>query len=222
MYRLNIKIKELHNLRELTNFIRNQKIKLVLFGEYHGFVNQIDVQKAIIKKVKPYFFLYEMLEEKKILNDREANKFLSTPDKDDFSVVSNYSQLKPIIRLCRRFGLPIIGCDIKNMCIKDKNWSKMSHKERIATFSNEEGERMENKRELRQAKVINEYTSKGLVFAVLGTYHARRNSLVLSKLREKQAIVIRPAFKWKERFNHKEKFKDSEISYIVKLINKVS
>jgi|SRR3989344_1583552 len=219
MYRLNIKIKELHNLRELTNFIRNQKIKLVLFGEYHGFVNQIDVQKAIIKKVKPYFFLYEMLEEKKILNDREANKFLSTPDKDDFSVVSNYSQLKPIIRLCRRFGLPIIGCDIKNMCIKNKNWSKMSHKERIATFSDEEAEIITRKRELRQAKVINEYTSKDLTFVLLGNYHLRKNSGLWRKLKQKKVIVIRPEFKWKEKFNDKNKFKDSEVSYNIKYIS---
>ena len=219
MYRLNIKIKELHNLRELTNFIRNQKIKLVLFGEYHGFVNQIDVQKAIIKKVKPYFFLYEMLEEKKILNDREANKFLRTPDKDDFSVVSNYSQLKPIIRLCRRFGLPIIGCDIKNMCIKNKNWSKMSHKERIATFSDEEAEIITRKRELRQAKVINEYTSKDLTFVLLGNYHLRKNSGLWRKLKQKKVIVIRPEFKWKEKFNDKNKFKDSEVSYNIKYIS---
>jgi len=211
MYKLKIKIKGLKRINNLGDFIRAHKINLVLFGEYHGFINQIQIQKEIIKSVKPDFFLYEMLEEKKILNDKDAKKFLDNPNDKDFSVISTYGELKPIIKLARIFNLPVIGCDIKNMSCKDKNWMKKK-------FSLEKEKIITKKRELRQSKVINEYTSKGLVFALIGDYHTRRNSLVLSKLKEKRFILVRPSFKWTERFNHKKKFDNSEVSYIVKLI----
>ncbi len=213
MYKIKVKIRGLKEINEIGNFIRSHNIKLVLFGEYHKFINQIQIQREIIKNVKPDFFLYEMLEEKKILNDEDAKKFLKNPDDKDFSVISTYGELKPIIKLARSFHLPIIGCDIKNMGCKDKNWSKKK-------FNLEEGKIITQKRELRQSKVINEYISKGLVFALLGDYHVRKNSLVLSKLKTKKFIIIKPAFKWTERFNHKKKFKNSEISYVVRLVNK--
>jgi len=211
MYEIKVKISGCKNINSLGNFMRSHKIKLVLFGEYHGFIDQIQIQRKIIKNVKPKFILYEMLEEEKILNDKDAKRFLDKSDNKDFSVISNYGQLKPMIKLARSFDLPIIGCDIKNMGCKGKDWMKKR-------FTLEEGKKIRNKRELRQSKVINEYASKSLVFASLGTYHIRRNSLVLSKLKAKKVIVVKPLFGWVERFNQPKKFKNSEISYIVKLM----
>ena len=101
------------------------------------------------------------------------------------------------------------------MCCKDKNWRKNK-------FSHEEVKRITKKRELQQAKIINKYVSKGLVFVLLGSHHLRKNSLVLSKLKTKKVIIIKPLFEWSERFNHPKKFKNSEISYVVKLINNSS
>ena len=153
-----------------------------------------------------------MIEEHKILNDKDAEFFLSELDTKDFSFISKYGQLKPMIKLARSFNLPIIGCDIKNMGCKDKNW-------RARKFSTEEGKKITNKRELQQAKIINQYTSKGLVFGLIGAYHLRKNSLVLSKLRGKNVIIVKPLFKWKEKFNNQKKFNSSEISYIVKVVS---
>lgn len=211
MYKIKVKIKGCKNIDSLGEFIRVHNIKLVLFGEYHGFFNQIQVQRKIIQNVRPDFFLYEMLEEDKILNDKDAKKFLSKLDSDDFSFISSYGHLKPMIRLARSFDLSIIGCDIKNMCCKYNDWRKRK-------FSDEEAKRITKKRELQQVKVINEYTSKGLVFGLIGAYHLRKNSLVLSKLRDEKAIIVKPLFKWKEKFNHPKRFNNSEISYIIKIL----
>jgi len=213
MYKIKVKIKGLKDINELGNFMKTNNIRLILFGEYHEFINQIQIQKKIIKNIKPDFFLYEMLEEKKILNDKDAKKFLNNPDDKDFSVISTYGELKPVIKLARSFDLPIIGCDIKNMGCKDKNWVEKK-------FTLEEGKVITKNRELKQSKVINEYVSKGIVFALLGDYHIRRGSLILPKLKEKKIIIVKPSFKWVERFSHAKKFDNSEISYVIKLINK--
>jgi|GEM_PF-2095799 len=212
MYEIKVKIRGLKEISKIKDFMKTNDINLVLFGEYHGFINQIQVQREIIKEVKPNFFLYEMLEEKKILNDKDSKKFINNPDNKNFSFISTYGELKPIVKLAKSFNLPIIGIDIKNMGVKNKNWSKKK-------FSPEEAKMITNKRELRQSKVINEYTSKGLVFALLGDYHTRKNGLLLSRLKTKKIIVVKPSFKWAERFNDKKKFKNSEVSYEVKLVN---
>ncbi|MEK6894466.1 MAG: hypothetical protein AABX10_03305 [Nanoarchaeota archaeon] len=211
MYQIKLAIKDCNDIDNLQEYMRLHNINLVLFGEYHGFINQIDVQKRVIEEVKPNYFLYEMLEWKKILDDKDAKKFLSTSDQDGFSVVSSYGQLKPIIKLCRRFDLPIIGCDLKNMGVNN-GWRKNK-------FSKEKADKITKRRELQQAKVINQYVSKGLTFALLGDYHLRKNSFLWQKLKEKKFIVIRPGFKWEERFNDKKKFKDSEISYNIQTIS---
>lgn len=211
MYEVKINLKGCNNINKLRKFINVHNIKLVLFGEYHGFLNQVGVQKKIIKNVKPDFLIYELLEDDKILNNKDAKRFLDQPDNKNFSVVSTYGQLKPIVRLARSFNLSVIGCDIKNMGVT-WNWRKKK-------FSKEEAKKITNKRELQQVKVINEYTSKGLVFGLLGDYHLRKNSLVLSKLKGKKAIIVKPVFKWDKRFNHPKNFKSSEISYIVKIFN---
>jgi len=210
MYKIKVKIRGCKNIDSLGELIRSHNIKLVLFGEYHGFLNQILVQRKIIQSVRPDFFLYEMLEEYKVLNEKDAKKFLSKPDSKDFSFISTYGELKPMIRLARNLNLPIIGCDIKNMGV-DKDW-------REKKFSNKEANRITQKREFRQAKIINKYVSKGLVFALLGDYHLRNNGLVLSKLKEKKVIIVRPLFKWNERFNNPRKFKNYEISYVIKML----
>lgn len=212
MYKITVKIRGLEDIKKIKDFIRDNNIKLVLFGEYHGFIGQSKLQKEILKDVKPDFFLYELLEEKKILNNKEAKIFLETPNNKNFSVVSTYGQLKPIIKLARCFSLPIIGCDLKNIGVTD-GWRKK-------IISNEDARRVTNKRELQQSKIINRYASKGLVFALLGEYHLRRSSLLLSKLKSKKIIVVKPLFRWKKRFNHLKKFNKSEVSYLIKLIKK--
>ncbi len=181
MYKIKLKIKGCKTLKNLKKFIELNKINLVLFGEYHGFTGQLQIQEKIIQSICPKFFLYEMLEDKEILNNKDAKKFLDKPNKENFSVVSDYGDLKPIIKLARKFNLPIIGCDIKNMGV-GKDWKRKK-------FSREESNKITKKRELQQAKVINEYANKGLVFGLVGEHHLRKNSFLLDKLKAKKYLL---------------------------------
>ena len=213
MYKIKLRIERCKTLNNLGEFIRNNNIRLVLFAETHGFLDEIPVQRKIIQKMKPDFLLYEMLEESKILNSKEAKIFLNKPDKDDFSFISTYKDLKPTIKLAKSFNLPIIGCDLKNMDQNSKDWLKKK-------FSREEGRKLIKKRELRQAKVINQYTSKGIVFASLGAYHLRRGSITISNLKEKKFIIVSPSFNGKEAFLIPVGAKEKADSYVVKMREK--
>ena len=210
VYKIKIKIENCQNIKNLRKFIALHNIKLILFAETHGYLNEIPVQRKIIQNTKPDLFLYEMLEENKILNNKKAQTFFNELDNKDFSVISTYKELKPTIRLASKFNLPIIGCDIKNMCQKDKNWLKKK-------FSREESRELIKKRALRQSKIIHQYTKKGIVFASLGAYHLRKGSITTSNLKEKKFIIVYPSFGGKETFLIPANTKEKVDSYVVRL-----
>src|SRR3989344_2367522 len=86
-------VKSFDDLKKLTQ----KGVRLFLFGEAHGFLNELEIQKKIINSIKPKYYLYELLEEEKIFNSEDFDRFLSQPDDTDFSVISSYKELKPAV-----------------------------------------------------------------------------------------------------------------------------
>lgn len=213
MYPIKVEIKHCKSIHELRDFMRLNNIRLVLFAETHGFLKETQIQKKIIESINPDFFLYEMLEESQILNDQEAHAFLDRPNKEDFSFISTYGDLKPTIKLARSFKLPIIGCDIKNMCCDSKNWMNES-------FPRGHWGKVTKTREARQSKIINQYSQKGLVFATLGAYHLRKGSYVIKNLDEKKFILVNPLFNGGEKFLIPRDQKKLKVSFKVRLFIK--
>lgn len=213
MYKIRVNIKNCKDIKELSDFIERNNIKLILFAETHGYLKEISIQSKIIHNSKPRYFLYEMLEESRILNNEDAKKFLDKKNNGDFSFISSYTDLIPTIRLARKFNLPLIGCDIKNMCCKSKNWINERYPK--AYWS-----KITKKREMQQAKIINHYTPKGLVFVSLGAYHLRKNSITLRKLNEKKFLIVYPLFDGKKNFLIPHDQRRFNVSFSVKLMKK--
>jgi hypothetical protein len=213
MYKIKMNVKGCKDITELKDFIRRNNINLILFAETHGYLKEILVQREVIKHVKPDFYLYEMLEESKISNDKDAKKLLDKSDREEFSFISTYGDLKPTIKLARSFNLPIVGCDIKNMCVKTKNWINEK-------YSKNYWNTITKKRETGQAKVINRYVKRGLVFASLGAYHLRKDSIVLKGLKQRKFIIVHPLFEGKEKFLIPRDQKRSNVSFGIKLVQK--
>jgi len=213
MYKIRVNIRGCKKIEELAEFVRSNNIRLILFAETHGFLNETQIQKKIIQSVNPDFFLYEMLEESKILSAQDVKKLLNKPDKKDFSFISTYGDLKPTIRLARSFDLPIIGCDIKDMCVKTKNWINEK-------YSKDYWSKVIKKREKRQAKIINQYVKRGLVFVSVGAYHLRKESMVIKDLNENKFIIIFPLFNGKEKFIIPRNQEKQRVSFGIKLMRK--
>lgn len=213
MYKIKSIIKDCKDIDGLRDFIRKKEIKLILFAETHGYLDEVPVQEKIVKLTKPNFFLYEMLEESKILNSKDAQKFLKHDNEESFSFISKYGELKPNVKLARKYKLPLIGCDIKNMCVRSGDWITKK-------FSQKEAQHIRETRETKQSKVINEYTKRGLVFASLGAYHLRRTSITTKNLKEKRFVVIYPIINGKPAFVTKSDPKNPRVRYEIKLVEK--
>jgi hypothetical protein len=167
------------------------RLTIHIFGETHGFADDIFAEAAVLEKVKAEFFLFERLEEKTLISLHEQARFMKNKDHGQFSIISTYSDLKPTVELAIKYKLKLIGCDIKNMGRKNASFlqqSKLSAKQR-AFESN-----LLKKRELHQAKKILEHAKKTKkpLFVILGAYHLRKNSHALQALQGQDVILYLP------------------------------
>jgi hypothetical protein len=154
---------------------------IYIFGETHGFADDLKYQEEILKEIHPEYFLYEMLEDVLLINNLQIKGFLQKKDSESFSVISLYGELKPTIRIAGRLNIKIIGCDIKNMGRKDDTFllkKRLSPKEKI--FEQD----LLKRREKHQAETILKYShiSEKPLFVSVGAYHLRKNSLLLKSL----------------------------------------
>jgi hypothetical protein len=202
--------KIIKNVSDLKN-LKARGIKGVIFAETHGFVDDIELQRSIIEAIKPEFYIWEMLEDKKLMNDDFEN-FLSNNDNSDFSVISTYGELKAVVKLMIQLGVKGIGCDLRNMGRGNKDF--LSKIELTPEEEKFEEELLKN-RELNQARVINEIAgrSSSPVFVSLGAYHTREDSSVLKNLNGKY-LLCSPTFKGEKVFCP-DGIKKEEINYSI-------
>lgn len=195
--------------QNLKKFIESNKIKVILFAETHGFLDELPIQDKIISEVSPKFYLYEMLEEEELINKEKQLSFLSEKDEKDFSIISKFGELKKVIRLALKYNLKLVGCDIKNMCRKDKDFLKQK------TLTSEEikEEEILRKRELHQKEIIEKCSIKSdkPVFVSLGAYHLRKDSplMLLDNF-----IIIVPLFDGEQIFGE-EGIENKKVSYLI-------
>jgi len=207
-------LQNVHNLDNLKEFIDGDKINLVLFSETHGFLKEISIQEKILEKIDFGYFLYELLEDKKIVLPEEFKNYLNADDKDSFSIISKYGEIKPTIFLAKKLGMPIIGCDLKNTGRDNtnfrtkKDWSKEDLEKEKILFK---------KRELKQKKIIDKYLEKGKVFASIGVYHLRPKSFLMKSIRNYHFIIIYPKLKGGKIFGRSMNFEKEEVFFEVKL-----
>ena len=150
--------------------------KVVFFAETHGLIEEVSTQKEIIEMIHPRLFLYELLEECEAI---DYDTFLSKPNEEQFSIISTYGDLKKTIKLAKEYNVKIKGCDIKNMCRKNKDFLKKTE------FDKEEKDIMQ-KREEHQNREIKKALkeSNTPIFVSLGYFHLRKESPTLQGLKD--------------------------------------
>ncbi len=217
MYQLVIEVDGCKDLEDVKKFMNLNGIRIIFFAETHGIIKEeLSIQDKIINTFKPSCYLYELLEEEKIVSGNDFKKFLKTDDSKDFSIISTFAELKPVVRLTQKYNLPIIGCDITNMCRDNKNFlnkKELTKEERL----NEEI--IMKKREERQKKVIEKSLTKykGIIFISLGAFHLRDNSLILQRIKQ-DSIIIYPLVNGNTLNELEEDFNLNDIKEVIYVV----
>lgn len=164
-------------------------MSIILFGDTHGLLNEIPKIKELIKTHNPELILYELLEETTLATMEEIDNFLKNYPENNFSLISKYGELFPVIKLAKKYDIPIVGCDYKDMLREDTKFRELDAKK--INLKNEE--RIMKKREARQLTIIKKHAHKKLLVLV-GAYHLRTDSV----LRNLKANIITPRVNGKE------------------------
>ena len=205
---------------QIKRFVEKDKIRLVLFGDTHGFCDDIQVQTEILKQIRPDFYIHELIENKKYVSERSLKKALLHDKSERFSIVSSFGELFPIFDICLKYRIPLIGMDMRNMGRKNMDAifkDKLTKDEAIIE------NHLQEKRERHQAAIINKYfiTAKAFVLAVAGAYHLRKRSYLLKNIKAKNYLLIYPAFKGEAVFGPKNKMRQKDIYYDLKVCSKL-
>ncbi|HVY01142.1 MAG TPA: hypothetical protein VHA12_00040 [Candidatus Nanoarchaeia archaeon] len=195
----------------------SKKGTIILFGNTHGFIDDLSIQEMLIDLFKPKSYLFELLEDKNLFNLKEITDFLKRNKDEYFSITTKNSQIQEVVSRLMNHNLQFIGCDLKNLGRKNKE-------ELIRTSLTKEEEEYEEqllkKRETVQAKkvisVIN--STKKPVFLSVGAYHLREFSYLLQELKGHSLFVAQPFYEDEALFEPKENIIKENIKYKIKKI----
>ena len=189
--------------------------KIILFGETHGFIDdEVGHIEELIKIFRPNIILYELLEAEKLTTFNSKEKFLENPDNKRFSIISDYGSLKNVVKLAKRYNLPIEGCDLKNMGRSKPVTIKANPTKKELDFE----ERINNRREKYTLKFIKEAISKNkLCFVIIGAYHLRKESPLIKGLNK--MIIVYPTYKGNTEFAPDQIKSQEDVIYIVEKLN---
>jgi len=211
--RIEIKIPSVENIEQLNQFVNSNSIKLVVFGESHGFFNDLALQEDLICQLSPKTYAYEMLEESNISSEKEFNNFMNHEDITEFSIISTYGELKPAVTMARNKGMLITGCDIKNMGRENRDFLKIINP--TPEQKKHEKELMQRREKFMSQKLISLLRDEQLVFASLGAYHLRKKSFLWDGLENIKVLICYPTFKGQQKFGPTKGMKEEDILYIL-------
>lgn len=164
----------------------------IFLGLTHGFLDDFRKEEEVIKKTNPSVILSEEMEDKILASEGDYKNFL---DKKEHSLMTNFKRMKPLVSLCQKKKIYLIGIDFKNFGFKKELITKMSHNKNLTKKEEKEIERMVQKRESYHIKKILESSKiyKKPILVFLGAWHLRKEGLIVSQI--KNSRIIFPADK---------------------------
>jgi hypothetical protein len=213
MIKLRIQIPGVASIRKLKTFLNKNKISLFVFGETHGFLNDLELQERIIKSILPGIYIYEMLEDNSITSEIEFRDFISKEDSSQFSIISSFGELKPAIKMAWRNNLKIFGCDLRNMGRADNSFLKT--KELTEQEEKRELELLKKREEYQSKKISELIVNKQLSFVSLGAYHLRKDSEIWNLLKKFNPVICYPTLNGKQEFGPTDDLRESKIIYFL-------
>lgn len=170
---------------------------IIFIGDTHGYIDDFKTQKEIIEKANPKYVLYEQMNNKKLTKRTE---FLAMLRDKKVSILTEFNEVKRLVKMCMKKDVPLIGMDIKNFGIiwAKKFKHKLDNQEQFTKEEKEELNAIYQKREKRQLKVIRKYAKKGRILVITGAHHLRKGSLLVKGINH--FIAILPYYNGKPAF----------------------
>jgi hypothetical protein len=165
-----------------------EKIKLIFFGETHGFIDDFKKQKEILDEINPEFVLFEQLENHLLMSQEDFQKIISLKKISD---MTEFNEIAKIVNYCYKKSIKLIGIDFKNFGFSKNLQEKVKNQRKITEEENLELLGILEKRTEHHIEIIKRYmkkTSNQLVI-ILGAWHLRNDSKLLNSFKNYKLIL---------------------------------
>lgn len=165
----------------------SESTRFIFLGDTHGFINDFLKQEEIIKKINPEIVLSENMQEISLISKEDYVRILQ---RKKISEMVKFEEMKPLIELCYKERIKLIGIDFHNFGFDDKLQKIVNGKMKSSEEDIKKIKGIIKQREKRHLKFLKEFEgkSKKPILVLIGSWHLREDSLIMKSLKNYKAI----------------------------------
>ncbi|MCK5149689.1 hypothetical protein KAJ87_02080 [Candidatus Pacearchaeota archaeon] len=169
-----------------------KNFSFIFLGMTHGFIDDFNKQKKLIKEIKPEFIFSEDMQDISLISIGDYSSFLQNKK---HSLMTSFGDVEKLVSIYKEDNIKLIGIDFENFGFSEKIANKINNKEEITKEEEKEIEKLVDKREEYHIKKISNQNnlSKKPILVFLGSWHLRSEGLIVNKI--KNSKIIFPANK---------------------------
>jgi len=167
--------------------MNSESIKFIFIGNTHGFINDFLKEKEIIEKVNPIIILSENLQNISLISEEDYLRILRLKKISD---MVKFDEIKPLIELCYKKKIKLIGMDFFNFGFNDRLQKIIKGEVKPLKEDIKKIEEITKQREKKHLDILKEFENKSEnpILVLIGAWHLRENSLIMKSLRNYKVI----------------------------------
>ncbi|MBI5797370.1 hypothetical protein HZA98_00515 [Candidatus Woesearchaeota archaeon] len=164
----------------------------IFIADTHGFLNDFEKQKEIIKRISPEYVLAEQLQA--IVLDT-PRKYTEIEQRKDISEMVSWEEVKELIRTCKEREIKLIGMDLTNFGFNTHLQQVVKGKKELTENDEKEVESILEKRQKKHVEMCKKYKAKTNrpIIVIVGAWHLQDSSPLMQEL--SNYLVIFPVNK---------------------------
>ncbi len=164
-----------------------ESIRFILIGTTHGFINDFLKQKEIIEEVNPEIILSEDMQDVSLISKKDYIKIIQGKK---VSEMVEFEEMRPLIELCYKKKIKLIGIDFYNFGFNDKLQRIVKNEIKPLKKDIKKIEELIKQREKRHLKILRDFENKSEkpILVLIGSWHLRENSLIMKSLKNYKVI----------------------------------
>jgi uncharacterized iron-regulated protein len=167
--------------------MNSETTRFIFIGDTHGFVNDFIKQKEIIEKVNPKIILSENMQNISLITEKDYIKIIQ---RKEISAMVNFDEMEPLIKLCYKKKIKLIGIDFPNFGFNEKLQKIVKGELKPINKDIKELNKIIKMRQKKHLKILKKFEkeSEKPILVLIGAWHLRENSLIMKSLKNYKVI----------------------------------
>lgn len=165
----------------------SETVKFIFIGDTHGFLDDFSKQKEIIEKINPQIVLSESMQNISLITKEDYTKILK---RKKISEMVNFEEMEPLINLCYKKKIKLIGIDFLNFGFNDRLQKIVNGEIKPLKEDIKEIKKITELRQKKHLEMLKEFKNKSKlpILVLIGAWHLAENSFIMKSLNNYKVI----------------------------------